>query len=594
MRRRRSRPHLILYHDPSPQTDVSTVPASVDHDEEADAVLIGPQLLKGFEQALKPRSRGDLATWLIDGFLTGRGRGLQLRAGPMLLPQLHAAAAKIGVGHLQPLDGEDGWRRLTGLAEAVRTLMDELAAAHDPAFWYAMIMRLQPPLATFAPSIALLALPEMGAAAFRSPRRSTLLGFLTAPWRVPPKTMTRVDQLLFLGLIVANVEVARRRVGKGQQVALNQASTFNPIFDQDTDVAAAIDLYDRRLAASEDGPAAALGGFGAALGPMDSSWPMITWGSLLQQPAIRGPLLQQALQRWDPVFPMVSDLQRVVPAAFLPGSAGLTFDAQAVAVFLSAYARLVTARSAVLRLARRAWSRFGYAVRTRQEFRRTFATAAEGHPVLRDGWLSGDADTALDRLTSIGLIRPVGRRHLILNGAMAATALQHVFDRPSDGAAANVWARSFEDEVQQLIDQTPWQPPTGMRLLIGRDVKIDGQRLTDIDAVAYRDRVLLLIDCKAYKGNPRLADGEYLALKTLRDRAEKAASDWASKTATIAAHRDQLPVPVAANITVVGVVVTPFTVFVLPGPATEKVFGPLHRVSTAGELLLFLNGLRLG
>jgi hypothetical protein len=47
------------------------------------------------------------------------------------------------------------------------------------------------------------------------------------------------------------------------------------------------------------------------------------------------------------------------------------------------------------------------------------------------------------------------------------------------------------------------------------------------------------------------------------------------------------------EMTVAGVVVLPFTPYLLPGDTTSFTVGSLRRVSSVGELLLFLTGLRL-
>ncbi|MEV4708675.1 hypothetical protein [Actinoplanes sp. NPDC049316] len=586
---RRSWPHSILHSGPAYPPDSSHLILT----EPAPGELVGPHLLRTYEQVLKPRSDGDPATFLIQAHLTGGGNELQLRTGWELIPQISAAATQFGASHLQPLSGPDGWRTLADLAEAVRVMMRQMAADYDPAYWYALIKRAEPILLTQHADICRRAIPEILAAAYASHRRSSLIGFVTAPWRVAHNVMDDLGRLIFLGLLVSHVETAKRRIGKGQEVALNHETLFSPVFDPNTPVAAAIDLYDARARASPEGQAAMLGAYGASIGTAAGEWPIVMWGSLLFDDALRGPLVHQALRNWDPIFPMVANLKQVVPAAFLPGSAGLTAEAQAVAVFLNAYSELVINHKAALRFSRHAWSRFGYAVRTRHEFERAFRKSAAVHPALSDGWVAGSLNDAIQYLFNEKLILELGKRHLILNGAMASSALALSFHRPAEGGEANVWAGAFEDEVQQLIDMTTWRPPEDFRTLIRRDININGKRVTDIDAVAYYDGVLLLIDCKSYKNTDRLAAGEYSAVLTLRQKAEKASADWARRIEAISHNRHSLPVRIPKEVSIAGVVVVPFTPFLLPGAATETVVGGLRAVSTVGELMLFLTSVRI-
>jgi hypothetical protein len=172
--------------------------------------------------------------------------------------------------------------------------------------------------------------------------------------------------------------------------------------------------------------------------------------------------------------------------------------------------------------------------------------------------------------------------------------LPEVFHCPADGKQANVWAGAFEDEVQQLIDCTAWRPPDEFRPLIRHNIKIEGRLITDVDAVAYRDGVLLLIDCKSYKVSDRLAAGEYSAVKSQWEKIEAACLSWMDRIATIDANRPALRVPVGPDTTIAGVVVVPFTPFVLPGPATEEILAGLRRASTVGELLMYFSGAQTG
>jgi hypothetical protein len=593
MRRRRSRPHLILYAPEGPD-DYPALPSEEPLREESRANAVGPwsqQLLAPLETALKPRSRGDVATFLIEGFLRGSGGpGLQLRAGWALVPQISAAFTAVGAGHMQVLSGADGWGALTGLAADIRAMMAPIAASHSTGFWFALLARTEPVLTTTVSQGAKIALPAVYTAVLAAPRRTTLLDFLTAQWRVPPSVMTRLDQLIFLGLVLANIEVAKLRIGKGQQVAIDHYNYFVGQYDPDTEVSRAIALYDARLAATGVGPAASLGAFGKTEGPLEGTWTEYAWSSLLFQPAFTPAQVEQLLKRWNPVFGMVTDLHTIVPAAFLPGSKGLTAEAQALSVALHTFSALVVAKRAARRLQPRSWSRFGYIVRSRREFLRTFRAVVKTHPILADGWVEGDESTAINLLTDLRVVTPIGRRHVIVHGIVATGILHGSFHRPADGAGANVWATAFEHEIQALVDLTPWRPPEHIRARVGKKVVVAGHEVTDIDAIAYRDGVLLLIDCKSYMIGRRLAAGEYWPVKSHQEKVDKAAANWAQRLATIDANRESLHMDLPADVTIAGVVVVAAPPFVLPGPSTESVLDDLLRVTTAAELTQFLSG----
>ena len=215
-------------------------------------------------------------------------------------------------------------------------------------------------------------------------------------------------------------------------------------------------------------------------------------------------------------------------------------------------------------------------------------SVSKTHPILADGWVKGDESAALGLLTDLRVVTPVGRRHVIVHGVVATGILHGAFHRPADGAGANVWAAAFEHEVQALVDLTPWRPPEHIRARVGKNIVVAGKAVTDIDAIAYRDGVLLLIDCKSYLIGQRLADGGYSAVESHREKVDKAAASWAQRLEVIDANRESLHMDLPADVSIAGVVVVAAPPFVLPGPSTETVLDDLLRVITAAELLQFL------
>lgn len=156
--------------------------------------------------------------------------------------------------------------------------------------------------------------------------------------------------------------------------------------------------------------------------------------------------------------------------------------------------------------------------------------------------------------------------------------------RAQEGSGANIWGAAFESAIQDLIDQSAWRPPSNLTHLIGRMIKKDGQAITDIDAVAFAQDTLILIDAKAFGVSGALARGEYSAILTMRERVEAASAAWRDRIAVIRQDPSLLGVHVPDGTAIDGLVILPFVPYVHPGAATEPVLS-LLRASSVSELI---------
>jgi len=158
--------------------------------------------------------------------------------------------------------------------------------------------------------------------------------------------------------------------------------------------------------------------------------------------------------------------------------------------------------------------------------------------------------------------------------------------RAEEGANANEWGSAFEATVQGVVDTSPWRPPDWLRPLIGRVIRRNGLAVTDIDAIALTSGTLLLIDAKAFRLGPRLARGEYSAVKSMAERVEQASIKWRGVVAQIRRNPELLGVPITKDVRIDGLIVLPFIPYVaIGGAATERVLS-LLRASSISELLL--------
>lgn len=167
----------------------------------------------------------------------------------------------------------------------------------------------------------------------------------------------------------------------------------------------------------------------------------------------------------------------------------------------------------------------------------------------------------------------------------ASFRLSQTLVRPVDGPGANIFAGEFEAQIQKLIDKTSCAPTGELRELIGRKIpKPTGGPLTDIDAVAVSGNDLILVSCKSVAHTAGLARHEHNAFREFRGKIEKAASEWRNVVDVVRDSPQILPVHSARTMEVHGIVVYPFTPFVVE-PELRKSGGPLKSpfVVAAGE-----------
>ncbi len=124
------------------------------------------------------------------------------------------------------------------------------------------------------------------------------------------------------------------------------------------------------------------------------------------------------------------------------------------------------------------------------------------------------------------------------------------------GEVVNAPARRFEEVVQERIDQSPWRPADSARAL-RRHLRLGGAWLTDIDAVAERNGVLLLVSCKNIPFTREYDAGDYKTVRNAATTIDKACRLWEGIVATLKGSPVGDNYDVSQFIDVKGVVVTP-------------------------------------
>jgi len=546
---------------------------------------VDTELEELLQPILRDKGRVDFATRALGAtFAPPDGLGLRLRRLPLWSSWAVSRAVEVGAGGVE-LSGELGWAQLERLAQSLEQQLHQVADRQSPITWFTLRKRLPTSsLAAALPSTADTLLQVAWEGAASATGVGLLLPFMLAPWRITPRVLTDLDDLLCLALILRNVRVAARRVSKGQSLILGNGTLAPQGISGPDAVERAIELYDSRLALSGRGVAHDLGTLLTSATDRITSSTIITWADLREQDLFPRKLVADLLRVRDPFFPLATDLANFVPAA-LKQVGGVTFDTQAVVLALQAGWGWLARRRATFRNRRGSWTQYGY-LRCPQRW--VMSQLSQGPPVkelLGQVWLSGaDGSKVLGRLEEMSIVHPVSRWFLI-DLALASASLPDTLRRAQQGTDANLWGVDFEYQVQSLIDDSPWRPPDPFRSLIGKTVRAGRNAITDLDCIALSGKTLLLISCKALQVTPAAARGEYAATHTMRRKIEAASVDWHSKLARIRDHPEMLDVRIPCDTFIEGIVVVPFVPYVLPGSATTVV-GDLLHVSSIDELAI--------
>lgn len=108
--------------------------------------------------------------------------------------------------------------------------------------------------------------------------------------------------------------------------------------------------------------------------------------------------------------------------------------------------------------------------------------------------------------------------HIIFDLLGASYSLQRRLTIPKNNQVAKDWrSKDFEHAVQRAIDETLWSP-TAFRPLIGRALRLSGKDITDVDALAVRGKLVLIVECKSFVYTTDYAIGKHSAVRNYSDR----------------------------------------------------------------------------
>jgi hypothetical protein len=152
------------------------------------------------------------------------------------------------------------------------------------------------------------------------------------------------------------------------------------------------------------------------------------------------------------------------------------------------------------------------------------------------------------------------------------------------GAAHASRGPMFENTIRTMIDRTAWKPDPQLRRLVGLTLRLKGQALTDIDAIAHKDRILLAISCKSVLFTPRYWDGSPEAVRNRRTDLLEDVLWWQERMRKVDETRQGDNYDLQSVAEIVPVVVTPAPVYTEDEIPLEFVRAGLRRSVSAWEL----------
>ncbi|SPO55776.1 conserved protein of unknown function [Pseudomonas sp. JV551A1] len=157
------------------------------------------------------------------------------------------------------------------------------------------------------------------------------------------------------------------------------------------------------------------------------------------------------------------------------------------------------------------------------------------------------------------------------------------------GNVANTRATKFEDVVQDAIDGTRWGH-SQHRSMRQRTLRIQGQNLTDIDAIGSYKDTLLIVSCKSIPYTREYDQGTHKAIRNAASTVDQGVDFWSDIVNRLTANPTGDNFDFSGYKHIIGVLCTPFAVYTSDAKALSMTVDELRWASSLDELISFLEG----
>jgi hypothetical protein len=156
------------------------------------------------------------------------------------------------------------------------------------------------------------------------------------------------------------------------------------------------------------------------------------------------------------------------------------------------------------------------------------------------------------------------------------------------GRIGNVRGYHFEVTVQKAIQRTGWALDDKLLAIRGKTIRINGTDVTDVDALAAKEKTLLLFSCKSVVYSAEYDRGDYNVVKSASDTVIQAVDAWNRRIVSIRQHPKGDNFDFSAFHKILGVVCTPGVLYVPIGDSTREVLPGLRAYSSLDEIIEWL------
>jgi hypothetical protein len=487
--------------------------------------------------------------------------------------------------------GEAAWTALVGVEESLEGYAYSVAQTISSAEWLWYLRRSRwlfeghNELPTTAPYMAAVA--ESIGALSATPTRS--------PTTPPPRVMYPIDdrtaqsvlRLFAVSERLYSLHGALRWAGKGS--AIRSRPEGLPECDPTPELEAMVRLWDNRVAGDNPGILAAAGLYSHTQGRAPDRAHLLRTVPV----AGRGPDGSFGL-----AFLQVGDLPTARDATLATAIRWPAAVLDLIALLLTTAVHLGDTETEVEPGWHDAFRRTGYRVTTRAHLlselhvavRLLDASRLDG--AIPDDAVFGSAEGILSRLTSTDVtlwppslgpaVRLAHADSLFVDLWGATQRLAEALARPRElaGEDANKWSRHFETTIQAAIDSSSWKPSASVAALRGRHLLIDGNAVTDVDAIGDRGSQLLLASCKCQPFSVEWDRGEYATVRNAASLVDLAVGEWATRIARFRARPRGDNYDFSGYREIIGAVVTPYVPW-SPNPASFRDIAPGLRAAVS-------------
>jgi len=160
---------------------------------------------------------------------------------------------------------------------------------------------------------------------------------------------------------------------------------------------------------------------------------------------------------------------------------------------------------------------------------------------------------------------------------------------PTAGKVANIRAGAFELATQDMIDATRWSPPDSLKRCRGRHLRLGGEWIGEVDAIAELDGPCILVSCKSRVYTAAYDMGLHSVVRNTADYISRAVEDWEALVDKLRNNPVGDNYDLSAVKDLRGVVITPSVMYVPIAVAEKESVAGLRYYSSLGELEAWLS-----